>query len=45
LDRALAAVRGVHEAEVLGEQRIARLKVATGEWDEGTVRKLVSGEA
>ena len=45
LDRALAAVRGVREAEVLGAQRIARLKVVSGEWDEGRVRKLVSGEA
>jgi MFS family permease len=44
LDRALAAVRGVREAEVLGEQRIARLTVVAGEWDEGSVRKLVSGE-
>jgi hypothetical protein len=44
LDRALAAVRGVREAEVLGEQRIARLKVVSGEWDEGRVRQLVSGE-
>lgn len=44
LDRALAAVRGVREAEVLGEQRIVRLKVVAGEWDEGRVRQLVSGE-
>ena len=44
LDRALAAVRGVREAEVLGEQRVARLRVVTGEWDEGKVRQLVSGE-
>jgi MFS family permease len=44
LDRALAAVRGVREAEVLGEQRVAHLKVVAGEWDEGRVRKLVSGE-
>ncbi len=44
LDRALAAVRGVREAEVLGEQRIARLTVVAGEWDEGRVRQLVSGE-
>jgi len=44
LDQALAGVRGVREAEVLGEQRIARLKVVTGDWDEGRVRKLVSGE-
>jgi MFS family permease len=44
LGEALAGVRGVREAEVLGEQRIARLKVVAGEWDEGRVRKLVTGE-
>jgi MFS family permease len=44
LDQALARVRGVCEAEVLGDQRIARLKVVASDWDEGTVRKLVSGE-
>ena len=44
LDEALARVQGVREAEVLGEQRIARLKVVPGEWDEGRARKLVSGE-
>ncbi|HEX7054812.1 MAG TPA: MFS transporter [Burkholderiales bacterium] len=44
LGEALARVPGVREAEVLGEQRIARLKVVPGQWDEGTVRKLVSGE-
>jgi MFS family permease len=44
LDEALARVHGVREAEVLGEQRIARLKVVPGEWDEGRARKLVSGE-
>jgi hypothetical protein len=44
LQGALAAVRGVREAQVLGEQRIARLKVVTGEWDEMSVRKLISGE-
>lgn len=44
LGEALARVPGVREAEVLGAQRIARLKVVPGEWDEGTVRKLVSGE-
>jgi MFS family permease len=45
LREALARVRGVHEAEVLPAERIARLKVAAGQWDEGTVRKLVTGEA
>jgi hypothetical protein len=44
LGEALARVRGVREAEVLREQRIARLRVVAGEWDEGGVRKLVSGE-
>ena len=44
LGEALARVRGVREAEVLGEQRIARLKVVPGQWDEGSVRKLVTGE-
>src|SRR5437667_4353722 len=41
---ALAAVRGVREAEVLAEHRIARLKVVSGQWDESSVRKLVTGE-
>jgi MFS family permease len=44
LGEALTRVQGVREAEVLGAQRIARLKVVPGEWDEGRVRKLVSGE-
>jgi MFS family permease len=44
LSEALAAVRGVREAEVLGEQRIARLKVVPGQWDESSVRKLIQGE-
>jgi len=44
LREALAAVRGVREAEVLAEQRIARLKVVPGQWDESSVRKLVTGE-
>jgi MFS family permease len=44
LGEALARVQGVRRAEVLGEQRIARVTVVTGEWDEGSVRKLVSGE-
>src|SRR2546426_4392854 len=44
LREALAQVRGVREAEVLGEQRIARLKVVPGQWDESSVRKLIQGE-
>ena len=44
LREALAAVRGVREAEVLAHERIARLKVEPGQWDEARVRKLVTGE-
>lgn len=44
LSEALAAVRGVREAEVLARERIARLKVVPEQWDEGSVRKLLSGE-
>lgn len=44
LDDALARLPGVREAEVLGEERIVRLKVVPGQWDEAAVRKLVSGE-
>jgi MFS family permease len=44
LREALARVHGVHEAEVLSQERIARLKVVPGQWDEGRVRKLVTGE-
>src|SRR2546426_1399160 len=44
LDEALARVRGVREAEVLADERIARLKVVTGQWDESSVRKLITGE-
>lgn len=45
LREALARVRGVREAEVLERERIARLTVVPGQWDEGSVRKLVTGEA
>jgi MFS family permease len=45
LREALARVRGVREAEVVETDRIARLKVVPGHWDEGSVRKLVTGEA
>jgi MFS family permease len=44
LHEALTAVRGVREAEVLAHERIARLKVVPGQWDESRVRKLVTGE-
>jgi MFS family permease len=44
LREALAAVRGVREAEVLADERIARLVVVPGQWDESRVRKLVTGE-
>jgi len=45
LSEALAAVRGVREAEVLARERIARLKVVPEQWDEGRVRKLLTGES
>jgi MFS family permease len=45
LSEALAAVRGVREAEVLARERIARLKVVPEQWDEGMVRKLLTGES
>jgi len=45
LREALAAVPGVHEAEILREERVARLKVVAGQWDEMAVRKLITGEA
>lgn len=44
LGEALAHVRGVREAEVLPLERIARLKVVPGQWDEHRVRKLITGE-
>jgi MFS family permease len=44
LREALAAVRGVREAEVLAHERIARLKVVPGQWDESRVRQLLTGE-
>jgi MFS family permease len=45
LGEALAAVRGVREAHVFGHQRLVRLKVVPGQWDESKVRKLIEGEA
>ena len=44
LGEALAGVPGVREAEVLATERIARLKVVPGHWDEHRVRKLITGE-
>ena len=44
LREALARVQGVHEAEVVAAERIARLKVVPGQWDEHRVRKLITGE-
>jgi MFS family permease len=44
LREALVAVQGVREAEVLAAERIARLKVVPGQWDEHRVRKLITGE-
>jgi len=44
LREALVRVRGVREAEVLAYERIARIEVVPGQWDESSVRKLVTGE-
>jgi MFS family permease len=44
LREALARVQGVREAEVVAAERIARLKVVPGQWDEHRVRKLITGE-
>ena len=44
LSEALARVRGVREAEILPAERIARLKVVPGQWDEHRVRQLITGE-
>jgi MFS family permease len=44
LREALAQVPGVREAEVLEHERIARLKVVPGQWDEGSVRRLIAGQ-
>ena len=45
LSEALARVRGVREAEVIAQARIARLKVVPGQWDESAVRKMLIGES
>jgi MFS family permease len=45
LSEALSRVRGVREAEVIAQARIARLKVVPGQWDESAVRKMLIGES
>jgi MFS family permease len=44
LREALGRVRGVHGAEVLVQERVARLQVVPGQWDQLAVRKLIGGE-
>jgi MFS family permease len=44
LREALAHVRGVREAEIVVAERVARLQVVPGQWDEHKVRKLITGE-
>jgi len=44
LREALSRVRGVRAVEVLAHERIARIQVVPGQWDESSVRKLVTGE-
>jgi MFS family permease len=44
LRAALLAERGVREAVVLADERIAHLKVVPGQCDESRLRKLVMGE-
>jgi len=43
LREALVRVRGVRDADVSEQERVARLKVVSGDWDEGSVKKLVTG--
>jgi MFS family permease len=44
LREALAQLDGVREAEILAHERLARLKVVPGQWDERRARKLIGGE-
>jgi predicted MFS family arabinose efflux permease len=44
LREALARVQGVRDAEIVVAERIARLQVVPGQWDEHRVRKLITGE-
>ena len=45
LRESLARQRGVHAAEVLEKERLARVTVVPGEWDENSVRRILTGEA
>lgn len=40
---ALARVHGVYDVDVSEQERVARLRVVSSDWDEGSVRKLVTG--
>jgi len=42
LDAALQRVRGVRAVQLIAIDRVAHLKVVPGDWDEGSVRKLVT---
>lgn len=42
LGAALRQVRGVREVQLLANERVAHLRVVPGDWDEGSVRKLVT---
>lgn len=44
LREGLTRIRGVLEAEVLPRERMVRLRVEPGNWDEAAVRKLIEGE-
>jgi len=43
LREALERVHGVRDVDVSEQERVARLKVVSSDWDEGSVRKLVTG--
>lgn len=45
LGEALGRLRGVRAAEVLEKERLARVIVVPGDWDETGVRRLLTGEA
>lgn len=43
LREALAGLQGVHKAEVLESERLVRVTVGPGDWDETGVRRLLKG--
>ncbi len=45
LREALAGLHGVQEAEVLETERLVRITVGPGEWDETGIRRLLTGDA